>query len=52
MYIVSKNLIPVVILNFNHTIIKGKVFPVHAMEGYSGIRGTAPLILNLGRRWR
>jgi hypothetical protein len=30
----------------------GKVAPVHAMQVYGGIRGTAPLALNLGTRWR
>ena len=45
-------LIPEVILNFNHNVIKGKVFPLHSMEGYRGSRGIVPLILNLGRRWR
>jgi len=30
----------------------GKVVPVHAMQAYGGIRGTAPLALNLGTRWR
>jgi hypothetical protein len=30
---------------------KGKV-PVHAMEACRGSRGIAPLILNLGTRWR
>jgi hypothetical protein len=29
-----------------------KVDPLHAMKGYTGSRGTAPLILNLGTRWR
>jgi len=27
---------------------KGKVFPVHAMKAYTGNRGMAPLIFNLG----
>jgi hypothetical protein len=46
---IIKSLIPVVVLNFNHNVIKGKVFPAHAMEGYWSSRGTAPFI---GRRWR
>jgi len=29
----------------------GKVAPVHAMQAYGGIRGTAPLPLSLGTRW-
>ena len=29
-----------------------KVEPVHAVKAYSGSRGIAPLILNLGPRWR
>ena len=32
--------------------IKGKVVLSHAMKAYSGRRGTAPLILNLGTGWR
>jgi len=32
--------------------IRGKLVPVHAMKAYSESRGTAPLILNLGVRWR
>jgi hypothetical protein len=31
---------------------KGKLLPVHTMKIYSGCRGIAPLILNLGTRWR
>jgi hypothetical protein len=31
---------------------KGKVFPVHAMKAYRRNAGRAPLILNLGTRWR
>jgi len=31
---------------------KGKVFPVQAIKAYMGRRGTAPIILNLGTRWR
>jgi hypothetical protein len=31
---------------------KGKVFLVHAMKAHRVSRGTAPLILNLGTRWR
>jgi hypothetical protein len=31
---------------------KDKVFPVHAMKTYRGRRGTAPLVLNIGTRWR
>jgi hypothetical protein len=52
--IITKNLIPDVILSFNPNVIKGKgeVVPVHAMEGYRGSRGITPLILNLGSRWR
>jgi hypothetical protein len=30
----------------------GEVFPVHAMKTYRGRRGTAPLTLNIGTRWR
>jgi len=30
----------------------GKGCPVHAMKAHKGRRGTAPLILNLGTRWR
>jgi hypothetical protein len=33
---VIKNLIPAVILSFNHNVIKGKVFPVHALERQRG----------------
>ena len=29
-----------------------KVVPVHALKAYGGRRGIAPLILNLGTRWR
>lgn len=39
----------------NHTWIKkaeGKDAPVHAMKAYGGSRGIAPLIFNLGTRWR
>jgi hypothetical protein len=32
--------------------VKGKVVPAHAMKAYWGYRGTAPLILNLGARYR
>jgi hypothetical protein len=32
--------------------IGGKLVPVCAMKAYSDSRGTAPLILNLGARWR
>jgi hypothetical protein len=28
-----------------------KVIPLHAVKVYRGIRGIAPLILNLGARW-
>ena len=31
---------------------KGNVLTVHAMTAYKGNRGTAPLILNNGCRWR
>jgi hypothetical protein len=31
---------------------KGNVVPVHAITLYGGSRNTAPLILNLGTRWR
>jgi hypothetical protein len=27
---------------------KDKIFPVYAMRAYRGIRGIAPLVLNLG----
>jgi len=30
----------------------GKVVPVHVTKPHRGSRGTAPLILNLGNRWR
>jgi len=33
-------------------IQKGKVFPVQAIKAYMRRRGTAPLIFNLGTRWR
>jgi hypothetical protein len=32
--------------------VKGKAVPVHAVKAYRGTRGIAPLILNLGTRWR
>ena len=32
--------------------IIGRVAPVHAIKAYRGSRGIAPLILNLGTRWR
>jgi len=32
--------------------IRGKLVPVFIMKAYSESRGTAPLILNLGARWR
>ena len=41
--------------NFNGKTYKyceGKVVPVHTMTTYRGSRGIAPLILNLGTRWR
>jgi hypothetical protein len=31
---------------------KGKAVPVHFMKAYTVSRGTAPLILNLGTKWR
>jgi hypothetical protein len=31
---------------------RGKVFPVYVINTYRGNRGIAPLILNLGTRWR
>ena len=31
---------------------EGKAFPVHAMKAFMRSRGIAPLILNLGTRWR
>ena len=31
---------------------KGKIFRPHAMKAYRANRGTAPLILNFGTRWR
>jgi hypothetical protein len=36
------------------TLIKGagKVVPVHAIKAYRGSRDIAPLILNLGIKWR
>jgi len=33
-------------------IHKGNIFFVHAMKPYRWRRGIAPLILNLGTRWR
>jgi hypothetical protein len=35
-----------------HSVNKGKAFPLHAIKAYRGIRGIAPLILNLGTRWK
>jgi hypothetical protein len=32
--------------------VKAEVFPVQAVKAYGGSRGIAPLILNLGTRWR
>ena len=32
--------------------IKGKLFHVHGMKAYKASRGTAPLILNYGYRWK
>jgi hypothetical protein len=32
--------------------VKGKALPVHATKTCRGSRGIAPLILNLGDRWR
>jgi hypothetical protein len=31
---------------------RGEVFPIHAMNAYRRSRAIAPLILNLGTRWR
>jgi hypothetical protein len=31
---------------------KGNIIPVYAMMTYTGSKGIAPLILNLGARWR
>jgi hypothetical protein len=31
---------------------KSKFVPIHAMKAYRGRKGTTPLILNLGVRWR
>jgi hypothetical protein len=31
---------------------EGTIFPVYAMQTYKRSRGIAPLILNLGTRWR
>lgn len=33
-------------------LAKGKVIPLHAPKAYTGRRGTAPLILNIGARRR
>jgi len=33
-------------------IKKGKFIPAHTLKAYNGNRGTNPLILNLGTRWR
>ena len=32
--------------------VKDKVAPVHAIKTYKGSGGTAPLVFNLGSRWR
>jgi hypothetical protein len=34
------------------TVMKDEVVPVHAMQAYGGRSGVAPLILNLGTRWK
>jgi hypothetical protein len=44
-------------VRFGHWIIiiikkNGKVFPEHNIKACTGSEGTAPLILNLGTRWR
>jgi len=39
-------------LTLRVTEVEGKVIPVHAMKPYRGSRGTAPVILNHGARWR
>jgi hypothetical protein len=39
-------------MNLNSVQMKGKILPVHAVKAYRWSRGTAPLILNLGTRWR
>ena len=31
---------------------KGKVVPVHSIKAYRGRRGIAPLILNIGTKWK
>jgi len=33
-------------------MVKGKVFPVHAITAYRQSKGIVPLILNLGTGWR
>jgi hypothetical protein len=38
--------------NNKKTKVKYKVVPVHATKAYRGRRGTDPLILKLGTRWR
>jgi hypothetical protein len=34
------------------TLVEGKAVPVHAMKAYRGSSGIAPLVLNLGTRYR
>jgi hypothetical protein len=40
--------------NWDHICVvqKDKAVPVHSMKAYTVSRGTAPLILNLGTKWR
>jgi hypothetical protein len=47
-FTVTYSLIRIIYLWFK----KGKVVPVHSMKVYTGSIGTAPLILNLGTKWR
>ena len=39
---------------YSHAALTSKVkcFPINAMKAYRGSRGTTPLILNFGTRWR
>jgi hypothetical protein len=38
--------------NNNNNNNKGKFVPVHNIQAYRDSRGIAPLIFNLGTRWR
>ena len=41
-----------ILVTRNMTSTKVKIFPIHGIKHTGGIRGIAPLILNLGTRWR